>query len=152
MDLQASVAHTRPMDLFSYIVQAVIVIGSMTGILIVLYVILGRTAAAAAKKMPEEHDLTPLHTQDCGGKFDAEEYNWPWVKLRIYEEFLVISYREPFRIFYEQIDRVEVRKVGMQETMTLHHHKPRTPKLILLKATSMNLTAKAIEQRLAEKH
>ncbi len=135
------------MDAFGHIVQAVIVIGAMCGIFLVLYLLLGRTAAAA-RKMAEEEDLTPLEVLECGGKFDADEYRWPWVKLRFYEDFLVVSYRTPFKIPYTDIDRIEVQRSGMQEVMTIHHRLPRIPQLIELRANSVSQAAKVVQDRL----
>ena len=130
------------------IAQAVIMLLTMLGIFVALYVIASKAKGAEAKKMPAEEGLVPLEVLECGGKFDDDEYRWPWVKMRFYEDFLVVSYRTPFKIPYADIERIEVQRSGMQEVMTIHHRLPRIPQRIELRANSVSQAAKVVQDRL----
>lgn len=64
----------------------------------------------SGKKTDKEKGLTPIYTERCGGRFGFVQATFPFVRISLYENFLVIRSYGKLTIEYARIK--ELRDVG----------------------------------------
>lgn len=63
--------------------------------LVLIVVVLGvflLMMLSSQKKLEIEQDEKPLYTSTAGGRIGGVTYKGPFISLRIYEKFIIISY------------------------------------------------------------
>jgi hypothetical protein len=96
----------------------------------------------SAMKLDIEKGRTPVYHERCGGRFGMPAsgetglfshgfFTFPFVRLSMYEDFVVISYSVQIVLAYSEIDNVEVR-----EGLHLHHHTPEKQTVVLFGDTA----------------
>ncbi|MEZ4869592.1 MAG: hypothetical protein R3C14_50170 [Caldilineaceae bacterium] len=73
-------------------------------------VILLSTLIIAQLRLSAEQGKTPIFTQTSGGRVGWLNYRGPFIRLSLYEEFLVIRCWQSIVLRYDEIDRVELPK------------------------------------------
>ena len=99
-----------------------------------------------------EKDKTPLHTETAGGRIGWMRYRGPFIRLNIYDEFIVIRYSwKSIVLRYDEIERVETGKwLGLvTDRLQIVHHKPDAPSFIRIGASSPERVKAIIESKLA---
>lgn len=78
----------------------------------------------AQLRLAVERGKTPIFQQTSGGHVGWISYRGPFIRLSLYEEFLVIRCWQAVVLRYAEIDRVEVTKwLGMvTDGVQIHHH------------------------------
>jgi hypothetical protein len=78
----------------------------------------------ARQRLAVERGLRPLFQQTSGGQVGWISYRGPFIRLTLYEEFLVIRCWQAIVLRYDQIERVEVTKwLGLiTEGVRIVHH------------------------------
>jgi hypothetical protein len=114
----------------------------MNGLLPALLILMGFSVAfilfrrAKRKRdelLPEEKGQNLLYEEIGGGQFDWSNTSPPYVKLRLYDDFLVISSLEKILLRYEDIDSVQMDRSG---AVRIFHHDPNQPKKIFFGSES----------------
>ena len=130
---------------FFIIAIPVILIVLVVSILLLLFLGSGR-------RLDIEMNKTPLHSQTSGGRIGWVRYRGPFVRLSIYNEFLVIRYGwKRIVLPYDEIERIETgRWLGlMTDSVQIIHHKPDAPAYIRIGAFNPEWVKEVIESKLA---
>ncbi|MBE9044193.1 hypothetical protein IQ255_07230 [Pleurocapsales cyanobacterium LEGE 10410] len=92
----------------------------------------------------------PLYTSTSGGIIGWIRYKGPFINLRIYDEFIVISCTKIILFKYGEIDGVEIKKwMGLvPDSVRLVHHKSDAPGRIILGTTNPIRVKEIIDSRL----
>jgi hypothetical protein len=104
------------------------------------------------RRLDIEKNKTPLHTQTSGGRIGWVRYRGPFVRLSIYDEFIVIRYSwKSIVLRYDEIERVEIGKwLGvLSDSVQIVHHKPDAPAYIKIGTSSPERVKEVIVSRLA---
>ena len=93
-----------------------------------------------------------LHSSTSGGHIGRIRYRGPFINLRIYDEFIVISSLKAIVLRYEDIERVEIKKWmgSIPSEIKLVHHKWDAPKKIVIGTTKPIYLKEMIDSRLAK--
>ena len=107
------------------------------GALVVVFV---TAARASNRKAPEESGLTPIFTDRCGGRVGYIAYTGPFVRVAIYESFLVVAARKPIVLRRVDIERIaferERRSGVLGKTVNIHHRSDAVRSPICLNSSS----------------
>jgi hypothetical protein len=132
------------MQEFFFLALLIIFIVLVVSILLLLIV-------GSRRRSEIEQNKTPLHTQTSGGRIGWVRYRGPFVRLSIYDEFVVIRYGwKTIVLPYGEIERVETGKwLGMRtDSVQIVHHKPDAPPYIRIGAFSPERIKELIESKL----
>lgn len=99
-------------------------------------------------KLPEENGLTPVHTEVGGGRFDGINYTWPFVRIAIYDQFMVISYSHKILLRQKDITNVELEKHILSMGVRISHNRSEIPSLVILWSTNAQVLLEMIKQML----
>ena len=98
--------------------------------------------------LDRERGLTPIHTETCGGKFNYVNFSWPFVRLALYNDFMVISYWQQLLLNYHEIEKVEYKQPLGQKYLQIFHKKTDTPKKILIITKNAEQIANIINSKI----
>jgi hypothetical protein len=73
----------------------------------------------------EEKSKEPVLIEIGGGRFEQMYYSRPYVKLRLYDEFLVISYKKKILLRYDKID--DVKLINWRSGLEIYHNDASQP-------------------------
>jgi hypothetical protein len=76
----------------------------------VVFSILGRIFYLSFQKVPEEEGKKPLYEERIGGTCGLIRYKGPFIRLAIYEQFLLIRYSKAIVLNYDQIQSIQIKK------------------------------------------
>lgn len=100
--------------------------------LIILIIIFGLLYKKRNQLLDMEQGLTPIHKENCGGKFNYSNFSSPFVRLALYNDFMVIAYFKQILLNYHEIEKVEYKNQLGQKYLRIYHTKIDAPKKILL--------------------
>lgn len=82
-----------------------------TGIFTLAFTVFAFIILLSIRKSEREKGLTPLYSERCGGRFGFVQATFPFVRLSLYDDFLVLSCYGKIIIEYARIR--ELRDVGL---------------------------------------
>jgi len=83
-------------------------------------------------KLSKELGLKPVYQENCGGVFDGMDYTKPFVRLTIYNDFLVISYIKKILLYWSDIKDVSVYTGLFSKGVKIIHNRSNIPTSIIL--------------------
>lgn len=92
-----------------------------------------------------EKNLTPIYMEDCGGRFDGYNLTIPFVRFKIYDNFIVISYTKKILLKYTDIKRIEIKRHIISKGIHIYHNKDDIPKNIIVWASNCEKLKDRIE-------
>ena len=98
-----------------------------------------------------EEGKTPLYSSLGGGRIGMLDYRGPLIRLKIYDEFLVIRYFFHSVVFrYDEIERVEVKKwFGLfPDRVQIFHRKEDLHRTLIIRTFNPDEVKALIEARL----
>lgn len=95
----------------------------------------------------EKHN-NPIYTEICGGRFNFSNYTIPFVKLSIYDKFIVISYTKKIILQFEKIDKIYIKKALFSKGLHIEHHKSGIPKKIIIWVRNDNKILEIVNSKL----
>ncbi len=84
----------------------------------------------------EEIDKTPVYKTRCSGIIGSLHYRGPFIELRMYEDFLVVSYSKQMVFSYSSIN-VDIAKNFFRQGLAIHHLSQDYPSRIILAVYNM---------------
>lgn len=99
--------------------------------------------------LDEEKGVHTIYTERCGGCFDGFNFTIPFVRLSIYNDFIVISYSDKILLKFKEIDEVKVKRRFIMAGVHIYHHKNGIPKDIILWSFNPNKIKKIIDSKLS---
>jgi len=100
--------------------------------------------------MEIEKGLTPFFTTTCGGQFGGFAFSPPFVRLSLYDEFLVISYGEKILIRYKNIDNIITSRVFFFKLIEIYHKDTAPPFITLSFFSGAEKVKELIEHQVKE--
>lgn len=98
-----------------------------------------------------EEGKTPLYTTLGGGRIGWLNYKGPFIRLKIYDEFVVIRYLfKSLVLRYDEIERVEIKKwMGLvSDRVQIFHRKDDASKTLIIGTADPDEVKVLIEARL----
>ena len=128
--------------------NTVYILSSFLGVgLITIFVLL---LIKRSTKMEIEKGLIPLFTAKCGGQFGGFSFSPPFVRLALYDDFLVISYAEKIVLRYEKIESMTLSKVLLYTLLEIHHRDTAPPLITLSFFSGAEKVKELIEHQVKE--
>ncbi len=87
----------------------------------------------------------------CGGRFNGFNLTWPFVRVSIYDSFIVISYVKKIVLTYEEIDSIFSKRYFISHGIHIQHHKKGVPKNIIIGSTDRDKVLNIINPKLKNK-
>jgi hypothetical protein len=79
-----------------------------------------------------ETDQPVLYEENCGGRIGTRYYAHPHIKLKVYEEFLMIGCRDPFSLNFSEIKEIKIGEYLGKKGVLINHSNLGAPDFILL--------------------
>lgn len=98
-----------------------------------------------------EKGESPVVQISCGGIFNMISYTYPFVKLQLYKDFLVIGYEGRIALRYEEIECMSLYKILLITYIKIVHHKEGLPANILLSTFSGKVIRKFLKDKVSLK-
>lgn len=105
----------------------------------VLIIVLGGAAAVligllyrSAGKLPEEAGRTPLFEQRCAGSLGPWFYKLPFIRLSVYEDFLVVANFKAHLLRKSDVTQMAQDRAFLQNQLVITHTNPAVPAKIRL--------------------
>lgn len=95
-----------------------------------------------------ERNLKPIYTENCGARFGGLNLTIPFVRLAIYDDFLVLSCLKPVLMKFDEIDRVELKRQLFFKGIFLRHHNKEIPSKVVIWSRNGEKARSIIESRL----
>lgn len=95
-----------------------------------------------------EKNLKPIHVEYCGGRFGWTNLTFPFVRLAIYNDFIVISYVNKIHLLLSEINRLEVKRHLFSKGLHIYHTRRDAPQDIIIWSTNCDGIKKLIESRI----
>lgn len=99
-------------------------------------------------KLSEEKGLTPVYQEVGGGRFDGVNYTLPFVRISIYDRFLVISYSRKILLTWNDISEVTLEEHLISTGIRILHNRSDIPKLIILWSKKPERLLESIQSKL----
>jgi len=91
-----------------------------------------------------EDGRQPLHQEVCGGAFGKTRRSSPFVRVALYDEFLVIGYSRRLVLRYEEIEHVHLDGTRWPRAVRLQHRRQDLPAEIAIWSTDCRALEEAI--------
>jgi hypothetical protein len=91
-----------------------------------------------------EEGREPLYQEVCGGAFGEVRRSAPFVRVALYDDFLVIGYSRRIVLRYAEIAHVHLDGTRCPRAVRLHHHRHDLPEEIALWSTDCRLLEEKI--------
>jgi hypothetical protein len=98
---------------------------------------------------PLEAGREPLYQEMCGGAFGTARRRSPFVRIALYDDFLVIGYSRRIVLRYAEIEHLYVNGERWPRAVHLHHHRRDLPDRIAIWSTDCRALEEAIAQQRA---
>lgn len=79
-----------------------------------------------------EDGRKPLYQEVCGGAFGRVHRSSPFVRIALYDEFLVIGYSRRLVLRYDEIESLSVDGARSPRAVRLHHHRHDLPAEVVI--------------------
>ncbi|MBU0597184.1 hypothetical protein KJ641_02575 [Patescibacteria group bacterium] len=119
---------------------------------LILILVFGLFYKIRNNRLPEEAGMTPIHQEFCGGNFNYTNLSRPFVRLTIYNDFLVISYFKQILLNYHEIEKVELKNKVGKKGLKIYHNKIGVPKNITLWSPNIEKIFSLIQPKLTNKY
>jgi len=83
----------------------------------------------------QEQGREPLYQEMCGGAFGKTQRSSPFVRVALYDEFLVIGYSRRLVLRYEDIEHVHLNGTRWPRAVRLQHRRDDLPEEIAIWST-----------------
>ncbi len=109
---------------------------SFIAVFVLIVAFLAYSVIAAQRAAPEEGRREALYTETCGGRFRWTKYSWPFARLALYDDILVVGAAKKIVLRLQEIERVEnersVFAASFGKAVHVYHGNPayRTPFVI----------------------
>jgi hypothetical protein len=95
-----------------------------------------------------ENGREPLHQEVCGGAFGKVRRSSPFVRVALYDDFLVIAYSRRIALRYAEIAHVHLDGERVPRAVCLQHHRGDLPaEIALWSSDCRRLAEKIVTQR-----
>lgn len=98
----------------------------------------------ANQRVAKETGRTPSYKVTSSGQIGWLRYGF--VQMRMYEDFLVISYAKHIVLLYDEIDAIVLGGTIFRRGITIKHHCPGVPQRIRLTQASLEKVVAVFEQ------
>ena len=82
------------------------------------------------KRHPRETGRSARFETSCAGIIGWVTYRGPFIRLSVYDDFLVVACSAPYLLEFSEIERVEAVRFGFVKGFRIHHHNLRYPERI----------------------
>ena len=93
---------------------------------------------------PLEAGLEPLHQEVCGGAFGRIRRSAPFVRVALYDDFVVIAYSRRIVLHYGEIEHVHLDGTRAPRAVRLVHHRNDLPEEIAIWSMDCHLLEEKI--------
>lgn len=114
----------------------------------VLLFLRGRAVDERDTRLEEERSAKLVHAENCGARFDGENWTIPLVRFAIYQRFLVLSCRRKLLLKIDEIERVSVDRYLFFRGLRIYHHKIGIPQQIVIWSRDCEKAKRTIEDLL----
>jgi len=83
--------------------------------------------ALAGRRLGVERGEHPLYEARCGGRIGNHSHRIPFLRIAVYESFVVLAGRRRYHLPVEAIERVAVVGTRTPRTVQIHHHATGVP-------------------------
>ena len=87
----------------------------------------GLVYALGGRRLAEERGQRPSHEARCGGRIGRRHYPNPFLRVAVYDRFVVIAGPRCYQLSRAAIDKVEVAGPRTPLTVRIHHHAADVP-------------------------
>ncbi|MCB0212885.1 MAG: hypothetical protein KDJ52_26320 [Anaerolineae bacterium] len=100
-----------------------------------------------------EKDKEPLYTSTGGGRMGWLNYRGPFINLRIYDAFVVVSSFQTIVLRYDEIERVDIKKWmgAVADRVQIVHHKADAPGTIIIGTINPTQAKEIIDAHLPQR-
>lgn len=98
-----------------------------------------------------EQGESPVVHIRCGGIFDSISYTYPFVKLKLYKDFLVVVFEGRLSLRYDEIEYISLYKFLVINYIKIVHHNKGLPANILLSTFSVQLVEDYLKNKVVLK-
>ena len=119
-------------------------------IIITVFSFFGYIFYKSNKKASIELGKQPLYTERVAGKIDTLYYKGPFIRLALYDTFLVLGYTKTLVIYYHEITSIGAKKRLFGELLTVTFLQNGKSKEIHLASMNMKSLRSTIEDQIQE--
>lgn len=112
-----------------------IIFGFLTLVFGLLFLIIIKSSSL----LPIEKGLTPAFKIRCSAIIGQTHYQGPFITLRVYNDFIVISALKKIVLKFNEINKVEITKKWQRNVTQIHHNKTEFSQNIILFFVNNNL-------------
>jgi len=99
------------------------------------------------EKLDIEKNIRPIYVEICGGRFNGSNFTYPFVRLSIYDNFIVISYLYKIILYFEDIDQIDIKRNIFGKGLIVYHHNNNIPKIIILWSKNVDILKEMINRK-----
>jgi hypothetical protein len=115
------------MDIFFHIIG---IMGGLGGLSFIIFLLL--KVSSQERKARQLNELYPGFEFHCGGKFDGITFTYPFVKIQIEKENILISYCGVNLLLFCKNTEVEITNNSFEYGIKIKHNIDNYPKEIIL--------------------
>jgi hypothetical protein len=87
------------------------------------------------RRTDEERGLRPVYTEQCGGRFDGWGLTTPFVRLAIYDHFLVVAYGSTRHLLWSgDIKGVSMKWYPLSKSLQINHSRTDLPQSFVIRS------------------
>lgn len=83
-------------------------------------------------KLDIENNKIPLYSENCGGRFGLINFSIPFVRLTIYDKFIIISHIKKIVLNYNEIINIEIKRNIISKGLFINHNRNDIPQTIII--------------------
>jgi hypothetical protein len=118
--------------------------------IIIVAIVFTLAIKASNKTHPLESGKVPIYSEKGGGRFDDINWTMPFVRISIYDEFLLISYSEEIVFRYNEITKIEIKNHFISDGIHIYHNKKGIPSKIILWPANPAKVLELLQNKLVE--
>lgn len=84
------------------------------------------------QRSPREQGRKPRLVLTCGAIVKNIHYSWPFIELRVYEDFLVVGCRRRVELEFRSIISLQLERFGVSRGIRIQHNDPAQVERVLL--------------------
>lgn len=118
-----------------------IILPTVFGIFIYMFIKKGRL-------LDIEKGQNALFSETCSGVIGWLSFRGPFIRLSLYEDFLVIAYYKSIVLNYDQLKGVSEKRWGLVKYIHIEHVRPDCPRKIMLYSTNRKKVIELLKSKI----
>jgi hypothetical protein len=122
--------------IWAYLIPATLIFA--TGMMVWIYL-------RKDRKHPAEAGNIPVFSEACGGIIGWITYRGPFIRVSVYEDFLVVSCNKPYALKFYEISQLEPCTFFYKKGFRIRHENPAFPKRLEVWISNREAFAAAVK-------